>query len=525
MSLYKKLLLNILVFILIAIPPAYSFPNGEDTDGDVIVVLKPTNKDENISASSLNNFGLEAFRTASFAAASGAWVRTTYPALSEASNSVYALLRTEKKSAQELTEELMKNPEVLAVCPNYKVYASIIPNDTYIQEPDDRWGLDYINAPLVWEKYQGSSDVYVAIIDSGFDFDNPDLAENIALDYSIGSIDRLGHGTHVAGIIGAVGNNELGIAGVNWNVKLISIKALGDDGSGTIDGVIAAISEITRLITEEKLNIRAVNMSFETYLTMVPNHSNLVRFPLWRAFKELDNLNVAVMVTAAGNHGQTVGMPTTGRDGDIRLPGYYVYPASFEGLDNFLSVGALSMDRNLAYFSNKGADINAPGVEILSTWLQSAAKYVRSDDSNVSLKYESGTSMAAPYVSGAIALLASTAPEMTAYQLKNVLLQSSSMASSADDDDNTVDSVLDLNAAVVYQEENRMNADVLPTSPVIDSGYNDYNEYTEASEIEITEQENNSTIRSSTNGCNSTITSSNLSMFMILSLLVKKLNS
>ena len=152
----KKLLLGIFAFILTTIAPAYAFfPNGEDTGGDVIVVLKPTNKNGTISASSLNNFGLEAFRTASFAAASGAWVRETYPSLSEASNSVYALLRTEKKSAQELTKELLKNPEVLAVCPNYKVYSSVLPNDTYIQNENDRWGLDTINAPVVWDKYQG----------------------------------------------------------------------------------------------------------------------------------------------------------------------------------------------------------------------------------------------------------------------------------------------------------------------------------------------------------------------------------
>ena len=518
MSLYKRLLLGVLAFILIAIPPAYAFfPDGEDTEGDILVVLKPTNSEEPISASSLNNFGLEAFRTASFAAASGAWVRETYPSLSEASNSVYALLRTEKKSAQELTEELMKDPEVLAVCPNYKVYASVIPNDTYMQNYDDRWGFDYINAPEVWETYKGSEDIYVVVMDSGIDYNNPDIQGNLDLDFSTGT-DNNGHGTHVAGIIGAVGNNGLGIAGVNWNVKLISAKALGDDGSGTISDVISAIDYVCGLISEEKLNIRAVNMSFETYLKLIPNHDNLIRFPLWRAFKELDNLNTAVIVTAAGNHGQTVGSPTTGNDGDIRKSGYYVYPASFVGLDNFVSVGALSADRTLADFSNKGATINAPGVNILSTWLQSASRYIRSD--NVSLKFQSGTSMAAPYVSGAIALLASIAPEMTAYQLKSVLLQGNPSSTG---------NVLDLSAAVAYQEANRDDEDVLPSAPVVDSGYNDYKDvepstlYTEKDVADLGME--GTTSRTSGDGCSSSITSSNFSMFVILSLLVKKLNA
>ena len=100
------------------------------------------------------------------------------------------------------------------------------------------------------------------------------------------ALDDYGHGTHVAGTIGATGNNGIGIAGVNWNVRMIPVKALNSSGSGSIGTVISAVNYVTDLI-EQGINIRAVNLSLETYIDVEPNHDNLVGFPLWRAFKAL----------------------------------------------------------------------------------------------------------------------------------------------------------------------------------------------------------------------------------------------
>ena len=240
MNTCRKLLAAILV-MMTALPAL----SAEYVPGDVLVVLKPSDSRAGVSASSVS------VRTASFAAASGASVKEVYPALSSAGNSVYALLYSEAKSPEDLTRELLANPEVLAASPNYKVRAAVTPDDTFFGQC---WGLKFINAPAAWDITTGSSSIYVAIIDSGIDDTNPDLTANIATEYGThtqggsSARDDYGHGTHVAGTIGAVGNNNRGIAGVNWNVGLISVKALDSQGKGSLADVISAMNYVTGLI-------------------------------------------------------------------------------------------------------------------------------------------------------------------------------------------------------------------------------------------------------------------------------------
>lgn len=452
----RKLILGLLVLMVSV--PAFA---AEYVPGDVVVVLKPSNSAAGVSASSLSGMGSESIRTASFAAASGAYVKKVYPAISEAGGSVYALLHS-AKSPEEFAQELLENPEVIAASPNYIVKAAVTPNDTYI---DECWGLNYINAPAAWDISTGSSNVYVAIIDSGIDLTNPDLADNIDTAHS-GYIttfntaqDQNGHGTHVAGIIGAIGNNGMGIAGVCWNVKLLSLRVLDSQGYGSIEGVIAGIDYVTQCI-QDGLNIRAVNMSLETYLSAAPTHDNLVTMPLWRAFKDLDSLNQAVIVVAAGNYATAVGQPTTRTQREsgsiVFTPGQYVYPASFQGLDNMISVSALGTDGSLAYYSNTNADISAPGSNILSTWIQ---KNTSSRYGSVNLAESSGTSMASPFVAGAAALLSSLRPDNTAYQLKTAILNGSG-------------SSLNLTGAINYQANTS-----IPSTSTEWTEYNDYNQY------------------------------------------------
>ena len=473
MHIYRKFMICTLMLLLAF--PAYAV---DYVPGDVLVVLKPSDPESRLSASSLEGMGAEALRTASFAAASGAWVKQTYPELSEAGGSVYALIHSEIKTPEELTSELLRNPEVLAASPNYTVHAAIVPDDTHA---GDCWGMSYINAYSAWDITTGSNTVYVAVLDSGIDDTNPDLAENVATEYGANTIspsssarDDYGHGTHVAGTIGAVGNNGLGVAGINWNVGLISVKTLDSTGSGSFSDVINAINYVTGLI-RQGVNIRAVNLSLETYIPYAPTHDNLVTFPLWRAFKELDSLNETVIVCAAGNYNAVVGQPTTTTKFEngsiIYRPGYYVYPASFNGLDNMISVSALDSNGSAAYFTNTGADIYAPGVDILSTWLQSDSKYVVD---GVSLRLADGTSMAAPHVAGAAALLASVRQDATAYQLKRIILDSTSTG------------ILDLIAALNYQA----NTPNIPEKSTDWTEYSDYSEYNPTEQADYDNQNN-----------------------------------
>ena len=472
----KKFLFLVMTMLLIFVP-ACSYSNEYYYDGDVIVVLKPS---ASVSDSSVSASDLTSINASNFAASSGTFVKAIYPSLSRISNNDYVLLHSDSKDPEELTKELLNDSNVLAASPNYKVYASVVPNDTYINEC---WGLvgeDGIGASQAWETTKGSSDVYVAVIDSGIDYTQPELkgnldtslSRNIINGSSYSATDYNGHGTHVAGIIGAKGNNNIGISGVNWNVKLIAVKALGDNGSGSVASVISALDYVADLISVQKVNIRAVNMSLETYIKLVPNHDNLVQFPLWRAFKNIDVLNKAVIVVAAGNYSEIVGEPSTTAHQIVPGAGYYVYPASFKGLDNMISVGALQSDGTLANFSNKNADIIAPGVKILSTWLSSSSNEYSKND-GVSLALESGTSMAAPFVSGAVGLLASVAPDdVTAYQLRTALTSDVSNSSVQSSSVKLNQLFKTLNNYI----KNKDNTEMFPANPP-SSSYDDYISY------------------------------------------------
>lgn len=460
---YRKIYALILVLTF-----ALSSSAEEYTPGDVIVVLKPSAKGE-ISASSLS------VQASDFAGSFGASVKEFYPALSQNGGGAFMMLHSDSMDAVELSDILRKNPNVAAVSPNYKIQAAVVPNDPSY---GSCWGMERVDAPNAWDITTGGDYVYVAVIDSGIDHTNPDLAAHVATDLAYNTIggspsngmDDYGHGTHVAGTIGAVGNNGIGVAGINWNVRMIPVKALNSEGSGSFGSVINAMNHVTDLVNQG-VNIRAVNLSLETYLKLEPIHDNLVGLPLWRAFKILDDTNKAVIVVAAGNNSETIGQPSMFGHGQVPGAGYYVYPASFEGLDNMISVSALGEYLGVvitAPFSNRGADISAPGVDILSTWLQSSAGNIGSD--GVSLASKQGTSMAAPHVSGAAALIASYMPDrITAYQIKQAIM---------------IDDELDIYSSLNYIDANFENLAITGTSGRYYDDYKGYDvhEYTESSD-------------------------------------------
>ncbi len=292
-----------------------------------------------------------------------------------------------------------------------------VPNDS---EFSQQWDLDNtgqdsgasgddIDATAAWNITTGSRNVVVAVIDSGVDYTDPDLATNIWTNPNAGQdgfsgdvhgynfvnntgnpTDDNGHGTFVAGEIGAVGNNGLGVAGVDWNVTIMPLKFLDANGNGYTSDAIRAINYAVMEKTEYGVNVRVINAS-------------------WSSSVNDPGLDAAI--TAAGNAGILV----------VAAAGNYAanndatpqYPAS-SGLANVVSVAASTSSDQLASFSDYGpntVNLAAPGVDIYGTL--PSGKY----------GYLSGTSMAAPLVSGAAALAWAVDPGATVAQVRSALLQ------------------------------------------------------------------------------------------------------
>jgi thermitase len=273
-----------------------------------------------------------------------------------------------------------------------------------------------IKAMNAWVKTTGSNKIVVAVLDSGVDYTHPDLMNNIWLrpkgmapyvDDELGEFNDLhgfnatsrwddpmddnGHGTHCAGIIGAEGDNNLGIAGINWNVKIMPLKFLSSNGSGSTKDAIEAINYV---IDRKKkgVNVRIISASWGS-----TQNSRALRDVIKKAGDE-----GIFFVAAAGNNGD---------NSDVRPH----YPAGYYDLKNVIPVAALDRNDKLASFSNYGAKsvfIAAPGKEILSTWL------------NREYREASGTSMATPEVSGVIALILSVNPKMTIEEMRERLANS-----------------------------------------------------------------------------------------------------
>jgi len=349
-------------------------------------------------------------------------------------------------------EKLKGNPWVAFAEPNYIVSPSSMSNDPMYAN-GSLWGMysDDIGGAIgpsgttnafgsqaekAWARgITGSSRVIVGVIDQGIQVTHPDLIDNIwvnPFENPNDGIDNDGngyiddkfgwdflnndnsvfdgadpHGTHVAGTIGATGNNGLGVAGVNWDVSIIAAKFIGPS-SGNVADAVEALDYLTDLKIRHGINLVATNNSWGG-----GGYSQALQDAILRSAKQ-DILFVA----AAGN---------SSKNNDATS----FYPANYNTLvatstesaasyDAVISVAAIKNTGSLASFSNSGqysVDIAAPGEGILSTLPNNYGAY-------------SGTSMAAPHVTGAVALLASQLTEVTsAASLRNTILQSASPSS------------------------------------------------------------------------------------------------
>ncbi|MDD1725177.1 MAG: S8 family serine peptidase, partial [Methanospirillum sp.] len=341
-------------------------------------------------------------------------------------------------SVKEAINELEASPYVAYAEPNYIISLSLpetepAGNDTdsdisalsYPNDPKyaDQWGLsntgqtggksgDDISASGAWDVTTGSSDIVVAVIDTGVDYTHSDLAANIWTnpgeiagngkdDDGNGYVDDLhgydfinndndpmddnGHGTHCAGVIGAVGNNGVGIAGINWKVKIMPLKFLRADGTGD------TASSLNAIAYARKMGADVISCSWGGTAKS-------------QALEDAISSTNAVFACASGNEG--VNTDVTGH-----------YPSGFTE-DQIISVAASDENDGIPSFSNYGAttvDVAAPGVAILSTYPGSKGyEYVKMK----------GTSMATPHVAGLAALLLAKDGSLSPSTVKSKIMSS-----------------------------------------------------------------------------------------------------
>lgn len=330
------------------------------------------------------------------------------------------------KSLQDVAAAYAARSDVAYVEPNYIVTADRIPNDTRFGElwSFNNTGQDGgiadadVDAPEAWDSATGSPSVVVAVMDTGVDYTHEDLAANIWTntaelngqpgvdDDGDGIIDDIHgarwtdgsgaptsgdpmdddyHGTHVAGIIGAVGNNGVGIAGVNWSVRLMPLKFLDNNAHGTMADAVAAIDYATAK------GARVINISWG-----MPTYS--------QALKDA--------IDAAGAAGVLVVASAGNENTDVDINPHY--PASYDSV-NIISVASTTSTDEKSSFSSWGrvsVDLAAPGSLILSPTPGNA------------YALDSGTSFAAPHVTGAAALLLGRYPGLDPLTLKSMILGS-----------------------------------------------------------------------------------------------------
>ncbi len=304
----------------------------------------------------------------------------------------YALFLAKGVTLEQAGKQLEKMEEIETIEGDAVIKIDISPNDP--SYGSRLWNMSKIGMEDAWDIATGSKNIIVAVLDTGIDYTHEDLPSDIIngedTSWNSGdrdSMDENGHGTHLAGVIGAVANNGKGVTGMNWNIRLMAVQVLYWNGSGSK-------LEVARGMNYAVDNgARVLNLSLGYKERCLSLFQDAIDYAIRK--------NVIVVVSA-GNDGE---------DAAGQVPA---------NCNNVITVGASTQSDERASFSNFGSvvDVAAPGVKIYST-------YSTRSRSLGGLKYFEweGTSMAAPHVTGAAALLLSLNPYLTPQQVEDCIVR------------------------------------------------------------------------------------------------------
>ncbi|MGY5538423.1 S8 family serine peptidase [Vibrio brasiliensis] len=292
---------------------------------------------------------------------------------------------------------------------DYAMEPTLQPNDPMF---GNQWHHNNVNSRQAWDITTGSSSVLVAVCDTGFDVNHPDLGPNLRLDLAYNAqdgsnyiYDANGHGTGTAGTLGAVGNNSTGVAGANWNVDIIPVRiAISDNNSSAYISTMAVCIEYAADRGARVVNLSYGGIQYET---------------INAAAQYLRNRN-GLLFMSAGNSG--------------------LQHATYPDFTSFVGVGATDRNNDRASFSSWGdyVDITAPGVEILTTYPDN--RYV----------YYSGTSFSSPLTAGIAALMVAANPNITPDDIENGLFSTAVDIGVVGDDNVFGHGLVDAAGAVAY---------------------------------------------------------------------------
>ncbi|MBN2391421.1 MAG: peptidase S8 [Anaerolineae bacterium] len=327
-------------------------------------------------------------------------------------NSNVQLVRVPEGRELEIAAALNADPGVIYAEPNYVYHAfDLIPNDAYYS---NQWAHSIIQSPGAWGITTGSSDVIIAIIDSGVDKSHPDLASKLVAGYDfVGDdddpTDKHGHGTHVSGIAAAITNNGIGVAGMAWSAQIMPVRVLDDTGSGSN-------ADITDGITwayQNGADILNLSLGGIYYSQTMQDAVNAAHAAGSLVIAAMGNCRISCTIN------------------DVQYTNPTQYPAAY---NNVIAVAATDIGESYTYYSQYGShcDIAAPGGEIFTTvrtggiystmptyavYMTIYKGYLQNYD------YLQGTSQATPHVSGLAALIWSMAPTLTNNEVQNLIEQ------------------------------------------------------------------------------------------------------